>query len=84
MENIITILGRNIDFKMIGNLKISGDWELDHMELESRLQQYFHDVIGIYNDNIGKAILKATNDFIVTNYPEYNLVVDYSGYLIEE
>ena len=85
-ETITVNVFHGIEIKLedLYNYKLKGDWELDMMRLDSNLQKYFHDVLGILNDGINKEIQKSVNQFIKEHYPEYDFELDYSGWLFLE
>lgn len=70
--------------EIIDTFKFSGDWEIDHIKLSNKLQSHYCDTVGVYNNNIEKAIERNVNEIIMAHYTEINFVVDHYGVLFED
>ena len=81
LKDIIGYTGAN---EIISNFKFSGDWEIDHINLFNKLESYYYDTVGVYNDYIKKAVKRTVNEPIVAHYAEISFVVDYCDDIYEE
>ena len=70
--------------EIIDTFKFSGDWEIDSIKLSNKLQSYYCDTVGIYNNNIEKAIARNVNEIIIAHYAEIKFVVDHYDFLFED
>lgn len=54
---------------LIDNFAFSGDWEMDHIKLTNKLQDYYYNTVGVYNEGIESAINETVNAVITERYP---------------
>lgn len=60
---------------IIDNFERSGDWEKDHIRLVNKLERYYYDDVGIFNQNIEKDIATMAHLAIAKLYPDNNFII---------
>lgn len=68
---------------IVDGFERSGDWERDHIRLSNKLQKYYYDDVGIYNQNIEEAIEVMVHLAIAKRYPDNDFIVDHNNMMYE-
>ena len=78
------VIGYSGAGEIIDNFAFSGDWEMDHIKLSNKLQDYYYHTVGVYNEGIESAINETVNAVITEKHPNRQFVVDHNQRLWEE